>query len=51
MIGCFGDFITTDHISPAGSIAPDSPAAAYLRERGVEEGTSTRTEAAAAITR
>ena len=31
-----GDSITTDHISPAGSIAPDSPAAAYLRERGVE---------------
>lgn len=30
------DFITTDHISPAGSIASDSPAAAYLRERGVE---------------
>lgn len=32
-----GDFITTDHISPAGSIASDSPAAAYLRERGVTE--------------
>ena len=32
-----GDFITTDHISPAGSIALDSPAAQYLRERGVEE--------------
>ncbi|MDP6370049.1 MAG: aconitate hydratase AcnA, partial [Planctomycetota bacterium] len=32
----FGDSITTDHISPAGSIAADSPAAAYLRERGVE---------------
>lgn len=30
------DFITTDHISPAGSIALDSPAAAYLSERGVE---------------
>ena len=30
-----GDFITTDHISPAGSIAPDSPAARYLEERGV----------------
>ncbi len=34
-IGCFGDFITTDHISPAGSIALDSPAARYLEERGV----------------
>ncbi len=32
-----GDFITTDHISPAGSIALDSPAAAYLREHGVDE--------------
>ena len=31
-----GDFITTDHISPAGSIAADSPAARYLEERGVE---------------
>ena len=30
-----GDFITTDHISPAGSIALDSPAAKYLEERGV----------------
>ena len=32
-----GDFITTDHISPAGQIAPDSPAASYLRERGVAD--------------
>lgn len=32
-----GDFITTDHISPAGSIAPDSPAATYLRQHGVSE--------------
>jgi aconitate hydratase len=31
-----GDSITTDHISPAGSIPPDSPAAKYLQERGVE---------------
>lgn len=31
-----GDFITTDHISPAGAIAPDMPAASYLKERGVE---------------
>ena len=31
-----GDFVTTDHISPAGSIAADSPAARYLIERGVE---------------
>ncbi|KAJ4976543.1 hypothetical protein NE237_001649 [Protea cynaroides] len=31
----FGDSITTDHISPAGSIHKDSPAAKYLLERGV----------------
>jgi len=36
ILGLFGDFITTDHISPAGSIAADSPAARYLRENGVE---------------
>jgi aconitate hydratase len=31
-----GDSVTTDHISPAGSIRPDSPAGRYLIERGVE---------------
>jgi aconitate hydratase len=31
-----GDSITTDHISPAGSIGPDSPAGRYLQEHGVE---------------
>jgi aconitate hydratase len=31
-----GDSVTTDHISPAGSIAPDSPAGRYLIENGVE---------------
>ncbi|KAJ4802979.1 Aconitate hydratase [Rhynchospora pubera] len=31
----FGDSITTDHISPAGSIHKDSPAAKYLLDRGV----------------
>jgi aconitate hydratase len=30
-----GDSVTTDHISPAGSIPPDSPAGRYLQERGV----------------
>lgn len=30
-----GDSITTEHISPAGSIHKDSPAAKYLLERGV----------------
>lgn len=32
----FGDSITTDHISPAGSIHKDSPAAKFLLERGVD---------------
>nr|VDD35843.1 unnamed protein product [Brassica oleracea] len=32
----FGDSITTDHISPAGNIQKDSPAAKYLMERGVD---------------
>ncbi|KAL2348647.1 hypothetical protein Fmac_002647 [Flemingia macrophylla] len=32
----FGDSITTDHISPAGSIHKDSPAARFLIERGVD---------------
>ncbi|KAL3509755.1 hypothetical protein ACH5RR_029156 [Cinchona calisaya] len=32
----FGDSITTDHISPAGSIHKDSPAAKFLLEHGVE---------------
>ncbi|MDY2778093.1 MAG: aconitate hydratase AcnA [Collinsella sp.] len=32
-----GDFVTTDHISPAGSIMPGSPAAIYLEENGVAE--------------
>jgi aconitate hydratase len=32
----FGDSVTTDHISPAGSIKPASPAGTYLQEKGVE---------------
>ena len=36
VLALLGDSITTDHISPAGSIAGTSPAAAYLREHGVE---------------
>jgi aconitate hydratase len=31
-----GDSVTTDHISPAGAIRPDSPAGQYLVEHGVE---------------
>ncbi|HLU06246.1 MAG TPA: aconitate hydratase AcnA [Woeseiaceae bacterium] len=36
VLALLGDSVTTDHISPAGSISPDSPAAKYLREMGVE---------------
>lgn len=36
-LALLGDFVTTDHISPAGSIAPDSEAASYLREHGVDQ--------------
>ena len=36
VLGLFGDSITTDHISPAGNIAADSPAGKYLQERGVQ---------------
>ena len=35
-LAVLGDSVTTDHISPAGSIAADSPAGAYLLEHGVE---------------
>ncbi len=35
-LGIFGDSVTTDHISPAGSIKSTSPAGLYLQERGVE---------------
>ena len=35
VLALLGDSVTTDHISPAGSIAKDSPAADYLREQGV----------------
>ncbi|HEX2890041.1 aconitate hydratase AcnA [Vineibacter terrae] len=35
-IGMFADSITTDHISPAGSIKKDSPAGKYLMEHGVK---------------
>ena len=34
-LGIFGDSVTTDHISPAGSIKPSSPAGVYLLERDV----------------
>ena len=36
ILALFGDKITTDHISPAGSIKPASPAGRWLQEQGVE---------------
>jgi aconitate hydratase len=36
VLGVFGDSITTDHISPAGSIKKTSPAGQYLMAHGVE---------------
>ncbi len=35
-LAILGDSVTTDHISPAGSIKKDSPAGAYLMEHGVK---------------
>jgi aconitate hydratase len=35
-LAVLGDSVTTDHISPAGSIQPDSPAGKYLIEHGVQ---------------
>src|SRR6266852_3076215 len=35
VLGIFGDSLTTDHISPAGSIKPTSPAGIYLQEHDV----------------
>jgi len=37
ILAVLGDSVTTDHISPAGSIAQDSPAGDYLRSHGVEK--------------
>ncbi|WNG89928.1 aconitate hydratase AcnA [Mycobacterium sp. ITM-2016-00317] len=37
VLALLGDSVTTDHISPAGSIKPGTPAAQYLDEHGVEK--------------
>ncbi|WJW74401.1 aconitate hydratase AcnA [Thiohalobacter sp. IOR34] len=36
VLALLGDSVTTDHISPAGAIKPDSPAGRYLLEHGVD---------------
>ncbi|GLR09225.1 aconitate hydratase AcnA [Mixta theicola] len=38
ILAMLGDSVTTDHISPAGSIKAESPAGRYLLNRGVERG-------------
>jgi aconitate hydratase len=38
VLALLGDSVTTDHISPAGSISRDGPAAEYLKAQGVEPG-------------
>jgi aconitate hydratase len=38
VLAVLGDSVTTDHISPAGSIKKDSPAGKYLQEHGVQPG-------------
>jgi aconitate hydratase len=37
VLGLFGDSVTTDHISPAGSISETSPAGRWLKENGVQK--------------
>jgi aconitate hydratase len=37
VLALLGDSVTTDHISPAGSIKPGTPAAQYLDEHGVDK--------------
>ena len=36
MLALLGDSVTTDHISPAGNIDPESPAGTYLKDKGVQ---------------
>ncbi len=38
VLAVLGDSVTTDHISPAGSIGPSTPAGRYLADHGVERG-------------
>jgi aconitate hydratase len=38
VLALLGDSVTTDHISPAGAIMPDSPAGEYLQAEGVNPG-------------
>ena len=52
VLALLGDSVTTDHISPAGNIAKDSPAARYLNwSKACSQLTSTSTELDGATTR
>ena len=51
VLALVGDSVTTDHISPAGSIAPSSPAGKYLQDNGVELKDFNRTARDAGTTR
>jgi len=51
VLGIFGDSVTTDHISPAGSIKESSPAASTSSPTACRRRTSTATARAAATTR
>ncbi|XNM67502.1 hypothetical protein ACLK2E_07130 [Escherichia coli] len=51
ILAMLGDSVTTDHISPAGSIKADSPAGRYLENHGVEPLILTPTAPVAATMR
>ena len=51
ILALLGDMVTTDHISPAGSFKPTTPAGRYLRSARSRRGTSTPTARGAATTR
>ncbi len=50
VLAVLGDSVTTDHISPAGSISQDSPAGKFLVEHGVQPADFNSYGAAAATT-
>jgi len=50
-LAVLGDSVSTDHISPAGSIKKNGPAGKYLTEHGVARPTSTATAPRAATTK
>jgi aconitate hydratase len=51
VLAVLGDSVTTDHISPAGSIKANGPAGKYLAEHGVKPADFNSTARGAAITK